>query len=280
MNNRLKEFNKYREEDEDDEFETPPDDEVGIALREHQEEVRKIESSMKDVNSYLSKLEKSHKKSIGAVTQEEQTKYDKEISEHNKKISLDVKNIKTYLEEMSGVVKEEKKKEGNSAFVRIAEIHHTNLSRDFANLVKAYQKMQEKHQFEKKKRMKRSIQLVKSDMTEEEIDELCDDPNMNPQNLFKTELKLTSTQKDTLNAELALAIETHAAIQELSRGMAEIHQLFVDFSTILAEQDQLIDNIADNVHKANEYIEKGTKNLKQAKNMTVTKQITKRCIVS
>lgn len=188
-----------------------------------------------------------------------------------------MKDIKTYLEEMAKEIKEHKENEGASAIVRIAESHHLNLSREFANVMKAYQDMQEKHQSEKKKRMKRSIQLVKADMTDEEIDEICANPNMNPQDLFKTENKLTSNQKETLNTELAVALETHAAIQELARSMAEIHELFVDFATILAEQDSMIDNIADNVMKANDYVEKGIKNIKSANNMRPHKLIQKKC---
>jgi syntaxin 1B/2/3 len=282
MKSRLADFNQYKSAGDDDE-DTPVsgDDEVSQYVKEHQAIVQKVEETLKDIKKNLSSLDKAHAKSVGAITGEDQQKSDKDIQQINAKIQSSIKETKKILEKMAKEIKEHKENEGASAIVRIAETHHVNLSREFSNIMRSYQEMQEKHQKEKKKRMKRSIQLVRSDMTDEEIEEVCNDPNMNPQEIFK-ENKLTSSQKETLNVELAVAIETHQAIQEMARSMAEVHQLFIDFSTILAEQDGMIDNILDNVMKANEYVEKGTKNIKDASNMRPLKLVQKvvKCIIS
>jgi t-SNARE complex subunit (syntaxin) len=277
--NRLAEFNKYKTGDDDDE--TPEveadNDEVSQYVKTHHEEVKKIEQSLKDIKKNLHSLEKAHAKSVGAITGDDQQKSEKDILNINTKIQKDMKDLKNLLDTMSKDIKEHKDEQGETAIVRIAESHHVNLSREFSAVIVSYQVLQEKHQGEKKKRMKRSIALVRNDLTEDEIEEIANDPNMNPQEIFK-ENKLTSTQKETLNVELAVAIETHNAIKEMARSMAEVHQLFVDFSTILAEQDGMIDNIADNVMKAREYVQKGTKNIKQADKMRPLKLV-KKCVI-
>jgi len=277
---RLADFNQYRSagDEEDEVAEVDANDEVSQYVKTHHEEVKKIEATLKDIKKSLNQLEKAQSKSVGAITGDDQAKSEKDIANINTKIQKDMKELKSLLEDMAKEIKEHKEEQGESAIVRIAETHHVNLSREFASVIKAYQDLQEKHSNEKKKRMKRSIALVRNDMTDDEIEEICNDPNMNPQEIFK-ENKLTSSQKETLNVELAVAIETHNAIKEMARSMAEVHQLFVDFSTLLAEQDALIDNIMDNVMKANEYVEKGTKNLKSAQKMRPLKLVQKKCII-
>jgi syntaxin 1B/2/3 len=279
---RLADFNQYRTsaDEEDEVAEVDPSDEVSQYVKAHHEEVKKVEATLKEIKKNLNSLEKAHSKSAGAITQEDQQKSDKDIQQINGKVQKDMRELKKLLEEMTKEIKEHKEEQGASAIVRIAETHHVNLSREFANIMRAYQDMQEKHQNEKKKRMMRSVKLVRNDMTEEEIEKVCNDPNMNPQEIF-AEKKLTSSQKETLNVELAVALETHNAIKEMARSMAEIHQLFVDFSTILAEQDGMIDNIMDNVMKANEYVAKGTKTIKEAGKMRPLKLLQRpKCIIS
>ena len=41
--------------------------------------------------------------------------------------------------------------------------------------------------------------------------------------------------------------ERHAAMVEIERGLLELHQIFVDFATVVAQQAELMDNIEKHV---------------------------------
>jgi t-SNARE complex subunit (syntaxin) len=202
---------------------------------------------------------------LSTTTSKNQETLKANIKQLMKDASSKAQEVKKMLSAMQETTRELRSSDGESAVVRIREQQHANLSRKFLNYMKTYQSMQEEYQTQFKTRMKRTIRIVNDKVTEEEVDELISKPEITPQDLYQAELKLTDNQKHTLDATYAEVVDTHNDILELERAMNEVHQLFMDFATILAEQEELIDSIAHNVMKANEYVEKGIDNLKGAK---------------
>lgn len=60
-------------------------------------------------------------------------------------------------------------------------------------------------------------------------------------------------------------METHNDVVELAEQFRELHEMFVDFSALVAQQDELIDLIDRNCEKAVDYVETGVENIQQAK---------------
>lgn len=239
-----------------------PDEYMQPQIDNYFEQVNTIQSLLSAINTALDKLKKAYSKSLSSTSTENQNTFRSSIKMLMKEAGTNVQAVKKMLSEMAEKTNNLRQQEGESAVVRIREQQHADLSRKFMNYMKTYQSMQEEYQNNYKSRMKRTLKIVNADVTEEQVNELINKPEITPQDLLQEAPKLTENQKHTLNSAYAEVYETHTDILELERALNEIHQLFVDFATILSEQEDMIDSIAHNVLKANDYVEKGVDNVK------------------
>jgi syntaxin 1B/2/3 len=146
-----------------------------------------------------------------------------------------------------------------------------------------YHALQESYQRDHKDRMIRTIQVVNDKISDEQAEEMVDKAtaqNIDPQTLIQKELRLTASQRHTLDAHLDEVQQTHKEILELERGLREVHQMFVDFSTILAEQDEMLDRIDMNVMTATEYVDKGIDNMKDSNELRKKSRKLMFCIIA
>jgi t-SNARE complex subunit (syntaxin) len=146
-----------------------------------------------------------------------------------------------------------------------------------------YHQLQEDYQRDHKEKMIRTIQVVNDKVSDQQAEEIVDratEQNIDPQTLIQKELRLTASQRHTLDAHLDEVTQTHQDILELERGLREIHQMFLDFSSILAEQDEMLDRIDMNVITATEYVDKGTENMKYSKDLQKKSRKLMFCIIA
>mmetsp|Transcript_1754 Transcript_1754/g.6114 ORF Transcript_1754/g.6114 Transcript_1754/m.6114 type:complete len:321 (-) Transcript_1754:141-1103(-) len=59
--------------------------------------------------------------------------------------------------------------------------------------------------------------------------------------------------------------ERHEAIRDMERRLLELHQIFLDMSVLVESQGVMLDNIEAQVHKSVEYVGRGIKELRTAK---------------
>ncbi|KAL0484589.1 t-SNARE family protein [Acrasis kona] len=239
--------------------------EMGMQMEQYYKEVESIEQLLLVTKTLMEKLKKVQVEALNTVSTENQAYTKSQVRTLTNEAAGKIQLIKDQLCSMDEVTQELRDSEGSSAVVRIREQQHANLTRQFAELVNQYKYAQEEYQIAYKARMKRTLKIVNQDVTDQQVDELLTKQEINPQDVFQSQLRLTSSQKHTLDATYQEVYETHQEILELDRGMREIKQLFIDLATLMREQEDLMDNVAHNVTKANNYVDKGIKNTKTAR---------------
>jgi len=263
MPSRLKDLQQYKssETSYDVTVDIEPND-VIPQMGTYFEQVSAIQIQLSSINAALDKLRKAYSKSLSSTSTENQNSLRSNIKKIMKETGISIQAVKKMLTEMTDSTLKLRQEEGESAVVRIREQQNADLTRKFMNYMKTYQNMQEEYQTGYKMRMRRTLKIVNANVTEHEVEELISKPEITPQDLLQEAPKLTESQKQSLNSTYAEVYDTHKDILELERALNEIHQLFVDFATIVSEQEDMIDSIAHNVLKANDYVEKGVDNVK------------------
>jgi len=263
MPSRLKDLQQYKssETSYDVTVDIEPDD-MSPQMGTYFEQVSAIQILLSSINAALDKLRKAYSKSLSSTSTENQNSLRSNIKKIMKETGISIQAVKKMLTEMTDSTLKLRQEEGESAVVRIREQQNADLTRKFMNYMKTYQNMQEEYQTGYKMRMRRTLKIVNANVTEHEVEELINKPEITPQDLLQEAPKLTESQKQSLNSTYAEVYDTHKDILELERALNEIHQLFVDFATIVSEQEDMIDSIAHNVLKANDYVEKGVDNVK------------------
>lgn len=144
--------------------------------------------------------------------------------------------------------------------VRIRTNMHGTLCKNFTDLMRAYNDVQTEYQSNAKEKLSRQCKYVNPDLSEEEIDKIVESGDAQ---VFKDGLMEINMQEKATQA-LAYVENKHNDIVRLTESVKELHQLFVDLATLVDNQDELIDDIEMNCHKASEYVEKGVENLHKA----------------
>lgn len=144
--------------------------------------------------------------------------------------------------------------------VRIRTNMHGTLCKNFTDLMRAYNDVQTEYQNNAKEKLSRQCKYVNPDLSEEEIDKIVESGDAQ---VFKDGLMEVNMQEKATQA-LAYVENKHNDIVRLTESVKELHQLFVDLATLVDNQDELIDDIEMNCHKASEYVEKGVENLHKA----------------
>jgi syntaxin 1B/2/3 len=61
--------------------------------------------------------------------------------------------------------------------------------------------------------------------------------------------------------------ERREAVREMERKLYELHQIFLDMASLVESQGEMLDNVEESVNKSVDYVQRGTKDLKQAKDL-------------
>ncbi|KAL0481457.1 t-SNARE family protein [Acrasis kona] len=236
-------------------------DPISQKIQNFHNQCRGVEERIEQIKSDMSSLQKAHTKSLTVTSAKEIQEVKSAITGYVNRINIKFKSTKETLSTMQKQTHEMRVEnfEGD-AYLRIREQQVPELIK----LLQEFQDMQESFKHDQKDKMVRTIQVVNDQVSDDQAGDIVDramEQNIDPQVLIKRELRLTSSQVHTLDTYMEEVQQTHTEIIQLERGMREIHQMFVDFSTILAEQDEMLDRIDYNVETATDYVEKGTQNM-------------------
>jgi t-SNARE complex subunit (syntaxin) len=100
-------------------------------------------------------------------------------------------------------------------------------------------------------------------LTDDEVEEMVENKQID-EDAYKKKI-LTKSQQGTLDAYYDEAIETRRDVMMLEGSLIELQEMFVAMAQLVAQQDDLIDNIENNVINADEYVKKGIEYVQAAK---------------
>ena len=153
----------------------------------------------------------------------------------------------------------------------------------FDAMIKKYQKVIQKFQDEESEMKQiKETKLIRNaeiglgrDLTEKEKEQIIEDPKM-IQQIYENKLKGKAHPK-LQNAVRDLE-ERHRDIKKLEKSIIELSKMVTELNKLVMYQGEMIDNIVENVSKSRDYIEKGEKQLIEAKKKMSCKKNLK-CII-
>lgn len=251
------------------------DNSIDNEMTQLEKEIDDIKNIIKDMDEVRQKLKDAYNKSLTSVSASGEHKNVQVVQLELKNMGIKIKAAKKALEKMNNKTKKMTAQQGLSAIVRIRETQYAELLREFLNRKTKFEAMKQKYEENSKNRVERGLRIINPDITDEMVQNIIEKQELTTEDLFQKQLKLTASQKHTLDAHLSEAMDTHREILELQRSFMELHAMFQDFATILEEQEPMLDVIDQNITRANSEIVKGTQNMRDAKSYLITSQIRK-----
>lgn len=225
--------------------------------------VDQINADIKLVSKASKDIAIINEKSMRATTTAEEKTLSKKLGPLISNTNKRAKQTKSLL----GVLKEDTEKleaEGklNASDVRVRENMNTTLTKKFIDEMKTYQQAQQKYKTDIKNKVKRQVQVIKPDATDDEINEVMKSEG-GKDALYKQSI-LAGGVNDQIKTTYAKVVGKYQDVLTLEQSVAELHQMFLDFALLTEQQGELLDQIEFNVVQATDYVEEANVETNQA----------------
>lgn len=246
---------EYEEEDKD----------LEQHLQEFNKKVDSIEKEIEQVSDFITKIKELHVKAISATLATERKELKEQLNKQITSTGLKNKDIQKDLETLNKSTQDRKKEleNKNTAEIRIREMKHVTLVKDFQKVIQDYQEMQAEYRKLYSDRAKRTCKITNPKLTDEEVEQLVEN-NQIDEDAYKKKI-LTRSQQATLDTYYDEAIETRRDVLMLEASLIELQEMFVAMAQLVAQQDDLIENIENNVISADEFVKKGIQHTQDAR---------------
>lgn len=128
--------------------------------------------------------------------------------------------------------------------------------------MKLYQQSQQKYKTDIRKKVKRQVQIVKPDATDEEIDQVM--RSEGGRDALYQQSILTNTVNDQVKTTYSKVAGKYQDVLALEQSVAELHQMFLDFALLTEQQGELLDQIEFQVKQAGDYVEEANVDVYEA----------------
>lgn len=209
-----------------------------------------------------------------AVSQSTEEQLSRELTPLVDASNKRLKATKELLEKMAAET-EASKSTLKASEARIRENLCNTLHRKFSDVAVQYQRAQQHYKAEIQKTVKRQLEIVKPDITPDEVDTVLRSGGAG--GVYRQ--AILKGAADPIKAAYAQVADKYHDVLRLEQSVAELHQMFLDFALLTEQQGELLDQIEYQVKSANEYIEDGNKDIEVA--IVYQKEIRKKwcCII-
>lgn len=247
-------------------FATTPN-QVEITIRKpldaFYQEVDQIKTGIQEISAATQEIRELSERNSRATTSEEEHEISKalqELIQQTNQQAADAKGLLQKIKKDSAALKKDATACSETEH-RIRENMYTVQTRKFMDAMKEYQKIQQQYKADIKKKVKRQVQIVKPDATNEEIDMVLRSGDTT--SVYKAAILQGSTA-DPIRDAYANCQEKYQDILRLEQSVAELHQMFMDLALLVDQQGEMLDQIGYQVKSASEYIESGNQQLSKA----------------
>lgn len=170
---------------------------------------------------------------------------DTRIDAMRREIGTISNNLRSRLKQLK---KENDASSEEGASLRMRRNIQTATTKRFVTLMQRYQLIQAQYQLTQREAIHREVQIVKPELTSTEIDLMID--HGSSMQMMTQSLIEGDRQKDKSVLMVVHIKEQHADILELERNIVELYELFVDMSTLVDQQGEMVDSICHHVDNA------------------------------
>lgn len=222
------------------------------------------------------------KKILSSVNPEENAASESKLSDlvaENKRLSRKVqntlKNEKARVEEkltkqpspikkLTSKKKSEDKSQKRKTELRMRQTQIDAQSKRFFDIWSEYNLIQATYRDKSKDLLVRRCKIANNNYDDEQIEKMLEDGKMDVFN----ECILSQTQM--AQQQLTELQDRHDEFIRLEKSIVEVHDMFLEIGNLVSQQGEMVDNILQNVLKAEMDVEKGKDHLHQAKNYAIS----------
>ena len=157
--------------------------------------------------------------------------------------------LKKMAEELSHM---EASQQRNQTDVRIKRAQYNTLVKQFRDTMYEYNTLTEEYRTKSKDRIRRQLELANREVTEDQLEEILDNPDTN---IFTQDILVDSAQWQQALSEIQAR---NQELRILQTTMQELYEMFLTMATLVEEQGEAIDRIEDNVNAAADHVQRGT----------------------
>ncbi|CAD8105446.1 unnamed protein product [Paramecium sonneborni] len=221
-----------------------------------------VQRILETIKSNIVKIEELKKEYISATKTDAEKdvsmKLDKIIQQNNQQQD----RMKRLMEQIAQDVEEAKEKEPNEPETRMKMDIWGAVNLKAQTVLQESQKVQLDFKNSMRNKIKRQAGCLDSNLNEEQVEELCEDPNKLQELLQKKIYGQASIQLQNAVQDIQ---DKYQDILKLERSVQQVYQLFADMAVLVKNQGELIDNIEQNMIKAKDYVKKGEAQQAKAK---------------
>eukprot|EP00980_Cylindrotheca_fusiformis_P022933 scaffold9948_cov129-Cylindrotheca_fusiformis.AAC.1 len=226
-------------------------------------EVDNIKADIDAVSKATLKIKKINDLAVRATSTAEEKKLSKKLKPLVDETNTRAKRTKTLLSLLKEETdKLEKEKKLNDSDIRIRKNMNTTLTKKFIDEMKTYQQAQQQYKTDIKKKVKRQVQVVKPDATDEDVERVM--KSEGGKDALYQEQILAGSVNDQIKSTYAKVAGKYQDVVTLEQSVAELHQMFLDFALLTEQQGELLDQIEFQVKQAGDYVEEGNEQLVEA----------------
>ena len=241
-------------------------------------DVEKVKKNVNIVKQVIKRISEIQQQVVFATSNDKEAELSAELKplteETNKRANTTkqiLQNLKTETEKMKQTVG------AKQSEIRIRENLVNTLTRKFIDVMKEYQSVQTKYKTEIKKKVKRHVQIVKSDASSEEIDAIIKQGGADK--VFK-EAILQGEASETIRNMYLLVSDKYQDVLALEQSISELNQMFVDFALLVEQQGELLDQIEFQVKAASDYIDEGNTEMVKAIEIQISIRKQQACLLA
>ncbi|TMW65652.1 hypothetical protein Poli38472_008294 [Pythium oligandrum] len=230
-------------------------------MEEFFKDVEDMQMDLTNINLGTQKISELNQRAVLATSNAEEHAISNELTlviEASNKLATHAKGLLEALKKES--VERKKDKDTPVSEIRIRDNMCATLTKKFMDNMKDYQKAQQKYKNDMKNKVKRQVQIVKPDASEEEIDAVMRSPD--PGSIYKT--AILQGAADSIRDVYLNVQDKYQDVLRLEQSVAELHQMFLDLALLVEQQGEMLDQIEFQVRTAANYVEQGNQEVVKA----------------
>lgn len=214
----------------------------GMDMSKFFAEVEDVKRELMSYEDNVERIENLHRRALAETDPESLNYYERQIESIGSETRALAAELKTRIKNLQVQSTDDTRR-----------THSENVKRQFMTLIQKYQSVEAQSRDRVYDAAARQVRIVQPDATDEQIEQFVDSGGQ--QQVFATAL-LQNRRGQA--ADVLDAVQTrHQEILRIERTMAELAQLFQDMEVLVAEQDQQINDVDENVALAQHEIEQG-----------------------
>mmetsp|Transcript_16695 Transcript_16695/g.23203 ORF Transcript_16695/g.23203 Transcript_16695/m.23203 type:complete len:420 (+) Transcript_16695:38-1297(+) len=220
-------------------------------------DVQNIKESIVQIKKNVKLMNKISAEALAAVGTDAAQKNSSDLEKIIDATNMISNVVRNKLKAMDAEIK--KIPDPKSTESRVKTSTHQMLMKNFLDIMRDYQEVQNNYKNKSRERVERQYRVVNPNATDEEIEMAME----KGQGVFADQIMEKSRQAAALEA-LQYIENRHKDIVKLEQSILELHQLFVDLAILVDQQGEMIDQIEYNVVQAKTYTKEAVVEIAEA----------------